>query len=402
VNALRTLALLLLLMPCAARAEEGEEKDPETQLPADGAEPVTTESGLVYSVLEAGPEGGDRPAEGDKVKVHYTCHLMDGTVVDSSRGKAPVSVVLGRVLPAWNEGIALMRPGARYKLTVPPKLAFGAEGRGRIPAGATVVFDIELIEVTARPRWTDFVEESVKTTESGLKLQVLAAGAGEDVKRADSVEFAFAIFNEGKQLVHSTAIDGEKIAAKCGELPVKFLNELAPIMKEGTKLLVRVPPALGFPGRFPPRGGPAIESDQDSIWVIELLRKAAPLPVPAFAPPAEEKLVKTESGLQYEVIKKGDETAAPPKMGQLVRVHYAGWLTDGTLFDSSFPRAFEARFQLGQVIRGWNEGLQLMKPGAIYRFVIPPPLAYGPRPPPDSSIPANATLIFHVELIGVE
>jgi FKBP-type peptidyl-prolyl cis-trans isomerase len=89
-------------------------------------------------------------------------------------------------------------------------------------------------------------------------------------------------------------------------------------------------------------------------------------------------------------------------MGQLVRVHYAGWLTDGTLFDSSFPRAFEARFQLGQVIRGWNEGLQLMKPGAIYRFVIPPPLAYGPRPPPDSSIPANATLIFHVELIGVE
>ena len=88
-------------------------------------------------------------------------------------------------------------------------------------------------------------------------------------------------------------------------------------------------------------------------------------------------------------------------MGQMVSVHYAGWLTDGTPFDNSFQRGSPSDFRLGQVIQGWNEGLQLMKPGAIYRLVIPADLGYGKRGSPPT-IPGGATLVFHVELLAVK
>ncbi len=107
----------------------------------------------------------------------------------------------------------------------------------------------------------------------------------------------------------------------------------------------------------------------------------------------------TESGLRYEVLTegKGDHPGPTSK----VKVHYTGTLDDGTVFDSSRERGQPAVFVLNQVIKGWTEGLQLMKPGAVYRFVIPPELAYGDRAA-GSSIPAGSTLTFEVELISIE
>jgi FKBP-type peptidyl-prolyl cis-trans isomerase len=108
----------------------------------------------------------------------------------------------------------------------------------------------------------------------------------------------------------------------------------------------------------------------------------------------------TESGLQYEVVKEG--SGAKPTKADTVSVEYTGTKIDGTKFDSSFDHnpPGPAKFPLGNVIPGWTEGLQLMSPGASYKFFIPAKLAYGEHGPP--SIGANATLIFDVKLISVE
>jgi len=106
---------------------------------------------------------------------------------------------------------------------------------------------------------------------------------------------------------------------------------------------------------------------------------------------------ETPTGLQYRVIKEGEGDS--PSQTDRVKVHYAGKLIDGTEFDSSYERGEPTEFGLNQVIKGWTEGLQLMKVGSKYEFFIHPKIAYGSRPRP--TIPANSVLIFEVELLDI-
>ncbi len=119
---------------------------------------------------------------------------------------------------------------------------------------------------------------------------------------------------------------------------------------------------------------------------------------------AKEKGVKsTASGLEYKVLKAGDAKAAAPQPTDQVTVNYRGTLIDGTEFDSSYKRGEPAIFTLNGVIKGWQEGLALMKPGAKYQLFVPPELAYGPNPRPGNpGIPGNSLLIFEVELLSVK
>ncbi len=114
----------------------------------------------------------------------------------------------------------------------------------------------------------------------------------------------------------------------------------------------------------------------------------------------KDGVTTTASGLQYMVLKLGDGPKPTPT--SKVKTHYHGTLIDGTVFDSSVQRGEPISFQLNRVIKGWQEGLQLMNVGSKYRFFIPYDLAYGERGAPGGKIKPFATLIFDVELLGIE
>jgi len=113
----------------------------------------------------------------------------------------------------------------------------------------------------------------------------------------------------------------------------------------------------------------------------------------------KEGVVTLESGLQYKILKEG--TGASPTATNTVKCHYKGTTIDGKEFDSSYKRGEPATFALDKVIKGWTEGLQLMKEGGQWQFFVPAELAYGARGAGEEIGP-NEVLIFEVELLGIE
>ena len=112
----------------------------------------------------------------------------------------------------------------------------------------------------------------------------------------------------------------------------------------------------------------------------------------------DSEVVTLPSGLQYKVLKEG--VGLSPTHSNKVKAHYKGTLMDGTVFDSSYDRGEPIVLGVSQVIKGWQEALVLMKPGAKWMLYIPPYLGYGDRG--TGSIPANSLLIFEIELISIE
>lgn len=128
----------------AANREQGEQFLSENAR-KEGVQ--TTESGLQYEVIEEG--SGPSPEASDRVTVHYTGTLIDGTVFDSSRERGePATFALNQVIPGWTEGLQLMNEGGHYKFYIPSELAYGERGAGDvIEPGSTLIFDVELLEV---------------------------------------------------------------------------------------------------------------------------------------------------------------------------------------------------------------------------------------------------------------
>ena len=366
----------------------------------EGAEVLTTESGLQYVVLVDG-EGGERPGPSDKITVHYTGMLDDGTVFDSSvqRG-VPVPVMMGRVIPGWAEGLALMSPGSKYILVIPPELGYAEAGfpRAQIPPNARLTFEIEMLSIEKGPALPEFHAgnpEAQVTTESGLVYEVIRPSEGAPPKEGEMVHVAFAFWSQEGKLLDCSEQQEMPVKFPVGQSRLGIFNQATLLVEEGARYRFVVPPELAFGAAGAP---PMVPPNATTIWELEVVQVMRPLEVPEFSLTPPEKLVTTESGLGYEVIREG--TGSSPKLGQEVTVHYAGWLEDGTLFDSSYGRGDTSSFRLGMVVPGWNEGLQLMKEGGLWRFTIPGELGYGMRGSPPK-IPPDATLIFLVELVSI-
>lgn len=361
---------------------------------------VAHPSGIHYSVITE--TEGPKPDKYARVTVHYKGTRTDGSVFDSTyKRRNPLGFKLNQCRPeGLKQGIQLLSAGAKYKLYVPSRLGFGERGVGsKIGANVDLVYEIELLEFEPGPKLPEFKQgnpEAQKTTEEGLIYEVLKEGTGPAPEMGTLVEIDFAFWTLDGELVDASAIRGAPWKINVGKAREKIFNLGTLLLKEGGRNRYVVPPELGFGKRG---RGALVPPDTTLVFEIELTKVWAPLPIPEFSLPQNTQLQETKSGLMYQVIKEGE--GEPPSVNDTVSVHYAGWLEDGTCFDNSFQRGIPSTFPLSRVITGWTEGLKLMKPGAVYKFSIPPDLAYGDRGQPPR-IPGDATLIFHIELLEVK
>jgi FKBP-type peptidyl-prolyl cis-trans isomerase len=236
-----------------------------------------------------------------------------------------------------------------------------------------------------------------KKTASGLASKVLTPGSGKDHPRPDEmVKVNYTGWTKSGKMFDSTVTQGAPASFRVSEV-IKGWTEGLQLMVTGEKRRFWIPSALAYGDSPRMMGAPA----GDLVFDVELLTitpppKAPKVPEDVGAVPKTAKT--TASGLAYRVIKEGTGTRQP-KATDTVVVNYTGWTLDGKMFDSTVTRGEPISFALDHVIKGWTEGLQLMKVGEVTRFWIPANLAYGEKAA--GGRPAGM-LVFDVELVGIK
>jgi len=273
-----------------------------------------------------------------------------------------------------------------------------------------ILFFTTAFAVTAFIRCSN--DSEIKTTESGIKYFDEIVGEGREAKAGDllSIHFKGWVIVDSTNLFTDWTNDSTRLPYMIGDSyrnqkVVKFvLGEDAFIrgtddgivgMKPNGKRMVVIPSELAYGEK----GVGPVPPNSDLKVLIELLDVKDPV-VAEMWDVDRSKIKTTESGLMYVIIEEGEGEIVTE--GNVVTVHYSGFLEDGTKFDSSVERDESFSFVVGnkQVIPGWDEGIRFLKKGGKARFVIPPTLGYGDITA--GKIPPNSTLVFDVELLDVK
>ncbi len=233
------------------------------------------------------------------------------------------------------------------------------------------------------------------TTASGLKYIIRQEGKGELPKP----EALLKVHYTGK-LLNDTVFDSSyerkrpfTFVLGKGKV-IKGWDEGFALLKQGTKATFIIPPNLAYGGRATGK----IPANSTLVFDVELMEVKNPIVIEPYDVKGKDTIT-TASGLKYIVVKKMPSSEKTAKAGELVTVDYSGYFKDGKMFDSSVKRGTPIKFTLGQgqVIKGWDEALQLMRSGEKYRLIIPYQLAYGERG--RGGIPPRTDLIFDVEMV---
>ena len=353
----------------------------------DSSDIQTTDSGLQYVILQQGE--GDNPASGDTVQAHYTGYLVNGEKFDSSLDRGTTfdfPVGQQRVIGGWDEGFTLLNPGSKALLIIPPDLGYGPTGAPpSIPGDATLVFEVELVDVAFARKPIEVAEGDYTETESGLKYYDFAVGDGASPQEGEVVAMNFALWDSVTgELFGSSDQVGQPLTFPLGR------GQMFPAMEEavsamqvgGSRQLLIAGDLLADSG-LPP--------DNPVIFEIELLGVSA-------GPPADANVIEedafttTEDGTRWADLVVGDGPVL--EEGQVALVQYTLWLADGQQVDSSLYRQAPEQFAPGaSQFPGWNAGLAGVAVGGVRQVIVPADVIG------DIGLGEPQDLIFEIEVL---
>lgn len=232
---------------------------------------TTTESGLQYHDLVVGQ--GASPEAGQTVVVEYAGFLESGKLFDSSYKRPDAfsfAIGEGNVIKGWDEGVLSMKVGGKRQLRIPADLAYGDRGAPPvIPAGATLVFDVELKDVKIPPKPQTVADSAFTTTESGLKYHDFVVGTGPEPKAGDQVEVHYSGWLTTGKMFDSSLERDKPIKFPLGQgRVIKGWDEGIASMKEGGKRQLVIPPDIAYGERGRP---PVIPPGATLVFEVELV-----------------------------------------------------------------------------------------------------------------------------------
>jgi FKBP-type peptidyl-prolyl cis-trans isomerase FkpA len=401
-------------------------------------------SGLEYRIVQHG-SGKRKPVINDHIEMHILVHIDDSIMFDSRKMYNNKPVPFPITAPKFKgdpiEGFMMMVVGdsAIFRLPVDSMKKAGNQLLPWMKEGMKVEYNVVLVSVkseaedkkdmeekTAKQASVDdrilqeyFAKNNIKAnkTASGLYYTISAPGQGENVKAGQKVSVNYTgKFLDGKPFDSNTDSNFHHMQPFDLEVGkgrvIKGWDEGLQLLKKGSKATFYIPSSLAYGAQ---ERNP-IPANSILVFDVEILDVQNPMD-PNAQSAADDKLlqeyfaknnvkpVKTPSGLYYLITQKGLGSYA--KAGNKVTMNYTGKTMDGKAFDSNMDPKFNHvspfTFTLGQgqVIKGWDEGVQLLQMGSKATFYIPSGLAYGDRGA-GASIPPNAVLIFDVEVVGID
>lgn len=359
---------------------------------------------IPYEVVTIKEGSGEPVKSGQLIQVHFKGWLTDSTLFDDSYSRGePLEFILGsgQVISGWDRALVGMKKGEIRHIALPYELAYGDRAIGPIPAKSDLLFEVELLHAEQPLPPDAFPQKEVKwkLLEPGIWYydEVVGKGTMSTIGKVLRLHYT-GWLSKGFKFASSKDLGKPMdIVLGAGKLIKgweKGLNQIP----EGTVRWLKVSPAMGYGAtplaKIPANSTLLFRIDLLSVETDELITESMDF----FPDTTSLTFTNGAEGLRYVVLKKGE--GEPAKSGESVRVHYTGWLLDGTKFDSSRDRAqiFEFSLGAGRVIRGWDIGVEGMLPGEKRLLLVPPGLGYGSRG--GGPIPPDATLLFMVEYLG--
>ncbi len=432
---MRKGALILLLT--AASVSGGVSSSAQTSVTRDGF--THLESGLEYKILKNG-DGKRHPQVGDHLDMNVRVHVRDSVIFDSrqlnNNRPVPFQVQPPSFKGDFIEGLMLMSSGdsAALRLPVDSIIRQGKQLMPGMKAGDMLEYDVSLMSVLSD---TDYKKDqaekaglqnaidmailqeyfkknhiTAQSTKNGLYYKITKPGKGKNAKAGDIVSV-----NYTGKFMDGNAFDSNTDSSFKHPEPYQFTlgkgavihgwDEGIELLNKGAKATLYVPSRMAYGMQ----GNSNIPPNAILIFDVELVNVTNQGDI-------DEKLIKnyiaknkikakkTPSGLYYAVTKEGK--GATPAKGNKVSVNYTGMLLDGKKFDTNTDTTFHhmqpLEFPIGQgsVIKGWDEGISLLKAGSKAKLLIPSNLGYGTRGQQGAGISPNTVLLFDVELLDIK